>query len=64
MNLLDLEEDSPTQVIQEMHKTQLLLSQIITPEMKESTPGFDLILTLGVIISIATGVTFKRRKKD
>lgn len=52
-----------TRLSQESYNRKLLASQIIAPEMKRSTPGFDLVLTLGVIVSIATGITAKRRRK-
>ena len=50
-----------TRLIQEIRMTQLLATQITPPEMRKSTPGFDLILTLGVIVSM--GIIYKRRKK-
>ncbi|MFX0123566.1 MAG: hypothetical protein ACFFAE_07975 [Candidatus Hodarchaeota archaeon] len=52
-----------TRLHQEIRNTRLLVSQIIPPEMKKSTPGFELVLTLSGFIAIATGITYKRRKK-
>ncbi len=52
-----------TRFSQESYDRKLLASQIIAPEMKRSSPGFDFVLTLAVIVSIASGMTYKRRKK-
>ncbi|MFX1508543.1 MAG: hypothetical protein ACFFDC_20875 [Promethearchaeota archaeon] len=55
---------NPTRLIQEIIKTQLLVTQITAPEMKESTPGFDLILTLGVFVTMVVGINYNRRRKS
>ncbi|MFX0015963.1 MAG: Heimdall-CTERM domain-containing surface protein [Promethearchaeota archaeon] len=52
-----------TRLIEEIRKDEMLASQILAPEMKKPTPGFELIFTLGTIVSIAKVFSYKRRKK-
>ncbi|MFX1515526.1 MAG: hypothetical protein ACFFC6_04395 [Promethearchaeota archaeon] len=52
-----------TRLIQEIRMTQLLVTQITPPEMRKSSPGFDLILTLGVVVSLGSRIIYKRRRR-
>ncbi|MFX0208564.1 MAG: hypothetical protein ACFFDT_21460, partial [Candidatus Hodarchaeota archaeon] len=50
---------------QEVFTDDLLATQVKVPEMKKPrrAPGFELILALGTLVILTTGVTLKRRKK-